>query len=284
VSAGDGGASGGGPPPLLLCFHHAGAGVSAYARWQERLGPAAEVMPVLLPGRDARFREPRITERAALLAELETVAALTEGRPYALYGHSLGGLVAHSFAAARQAAGAPPFAVVIGAVLPPQLRSTLAHSAELPDASLLRLLVRHGVLPPSAADEEDAGGLFRRRVLPCLRDDLRLARDLTGHAGPPLRMPVLALAGRDDPVAPPAGVAQWERYAVGGFRLRLVDGGHLFVRDKALPRLLGEELERFAAQAPATTSRAPVQRPRARSAEQQGPRARGVPNREVVRT
>ncbi|MGI5455132.1 thioesterase II family protein [Streptomyces sp. CA-249302] len=264
MSAGDGRR-----PPLLLCFHHAGAGVSAFARWQARFGTAAEVVPVLLPGRDARAREPRITERAALLAELEVAAAVTEGRPYALYGHSLGGLVAYSFAAAREAAGAPPLAVAIGAVLPPHLRSPLAHSAELPDEPLLRLLVRQGVLPPSAADDELNGGLFRRRVLPRLRDDLRLARDLIGRAGTPLRTPVLALAGRDDPVAPPAGVAQWERFAAGGFRLRLVEGGHLFVRDKALPDLLRRELERL----PATTSRAGVQGTRARSSERQAPAA-----------
>ncbi|MFE9480969.1 thioesterase II family protein [Streptomyces spororaveus] len=232
-------------PPLLLCFHHAGAGVSAFSRWQAEFGAAAEVVPVLLPGRDARVREPRVTELASLLAELEVAAALTRGRPYLLYGHSLGGLVAYSFAAAREAAGDPPQAVVIGAVLPPHLRSLLARSAELPDTPLLRLLVRKGVLPPDAADAERGSDIFRRRVLPPLRDDLRLAQDLVRRAAVPLRAPVLALAGADDPVAPPAGVAQWERYAAGHFRLRTVAGGHLFVRDRALPRLLRTELGGF---------------------------------------
>lgn len=167
-------------PPLLLCFHHAGAGVSAFSRWQAEFGATAEVVPVLLPGRDARVREPRVTELAPLLAELEVAAALTRGRPYLLYGHSLGGLVAYSFAAAREAAGDPPQAVVIGAVLPPHLRSPLALSAELPDTPLLRLLVREGVLPPEAADAERGSDIFRRRVLPPLRDDLRLAQTSSG--------------------------------------------------------------------------------------------------------
>ncbi|WP_405492753.1 thioesterase II family protein [Streptomyces sp. NBC_00096] len=229
-------------PPLLLCFHHAGAGISAFSRWQAQFAAEAEVVPVLLPGRDARVREPRVTGRAALLAELEVAAALTRGRPYLLYGHSLGGLVAYSFAAAREAAGDPPRAVVIGAVLPPHLRSPLALSAELPDTPLLHLLVRQGVLPPEAADEDRGSDLFRRRVLPPLRDDLRLAQDLIRRADVPLRAPVVAVAGAEDPVAPPEGVAQWARYAAGDFRLRTVPGGHLFVRDKTLPGLLRAEL------------------------------------------
>ncbi|MFI6864509.1 thioesterase II family protein [Streptomyces sp. NPDC050421] len=229
-------------PPLLFCFHHAGAGVSAFARWQERFGAALEVVPVLLPGRDARVRERRITDRDALLDELERLTARADDRPYLLYGHSLGGLVAYTLAAAREAAGRPARALVIGAALPPHLRSSLAGGAELPDDRLLQLLVHLGVLPREAALEPESGGIWRRRVLPPLRDDLRLARDLIRSAGTALHTPVLALAGHSDPVAPPAGMDQWARYASGDFRRRTVQGGHLFVRDKALPAVIRREV------------------------------------------
>ena len=36
--------------PWLFCFHHAGAGISSFAKWQKILGDTAEVVPVLLPG------------------------------------------------------------------------------------------------------------------------------------------------------------------------------------------------------------------------------------------
>ncbi|MGW0534442.1 thioesterase II family protein [Streptomyces sp. NPDC003032] len=287
--------SGDSRPPLLLCFHHAGAGVSAFTRWQTEFGAAAEVVPVLLPGRDTRVREPRVTELSALLAELETFAALAEGRDLVLYGHSLGGLVAYSFAAARQLTGCPPRAVVIGAAVPPHLRSPLTGSEELVDIGLLGLLVEKGIMPPEAIDEERAAGIFRRRVLPPLRDDLRLGQDLVRRAGARLRMPVLALAGADDPVARPEAVAQWGRYAAAGFRTRTVDGGHLFVRDRSLPALLrtelsgifpgfapGPSLSRIPRPRISISSRAPFEQVGAGSAEQQ--QHFTGPGREVVRT
>ncbi|WP_051970081.1 thioesterase II family protein [Kitasatospora azatica] len=227
----------------LFCFHHAGAGSSAFARWQHRLGPGTEVVPVLLPGRDNRRREPRITDHDRLVAELvEQLGPLTD-LPYALYGHSLGGLVAHTFARAATAAGLPPARLaVIGAVLPPHLDTALLGYVDMPDGELLRRLVAHGMLPQEAL-EGGASSLWRRTVLPVLRDDLMLARALRAAAAPLPDVPVLALAGLDDAIAPVEGVAQWRRWAGAGFELRTVPGGHVFVRDRALPALLREVLD-----------------------------------------
>lgn len=231
-----------GPVPArrLLCFHHAGAGVSAFAAWQRALGPATEVVPVLLPGRESRRREPRITAADRLVDELlQHLGPLTD-RPYVLYGHSLGGLVTHTFARAALAAGLPPAELaVIGAVLPPHLETSLLSYLGMPDEDLLRRLVAHRMLPAEAL-EGGAGSIWHRTVLPVLRDDLLLAGALRAAAQPLPKVPVLALAGLDDAIAPAAGVAQWSRWAEAGFELRTVPGGHFFVRERALPTLLRE--------------------------------------------
>ncbi|MFI9782632.1 thioesterase II family protein [Kitasatospora sp. NPDC051984] len=232
------------PPPRLICFHHAGAGISAFARWQSVIGPSADVVPLLLPGRGPRIRERRITDPDRLVAELDSLIEPLLDRPFALYGHSLGGLVAHAWAAARQRSGGPqPELVALGAVLPPHLRSPVLAAAALPDPELLRRLVGYGVLPPGAVEEDEATGLWRRRVLPALRDDLYLGRAICERGGEPLHTRVLAVAGEGDPIAPLSGVSQWARYAPGGFELRTVPGGHFFVRERAAPRLLAEQLD-----------------------------------------
>ncbi|WP_254897962.1 thioesterase II family protein [Kitasatospora sp. NA04385] len=236
-----------GGPPRLICFHHAGAGVSAFARWQSAMGSAAEVVPVLLPGRGPRIREQRITDPDRLIAELDSLIGPLLERPFAFYGHSLGGLVAHTYAAALQRSGRPlPRLVAVGAVLPPHLRSPVLAAAALPDDGLLHRLVDHGVLPPGAVDPQETG-LWRRRVLPALRDDLRLGEALCAAGGAALHSPVLAVAGRGDAIATPEGVAQWSRYALDGFELRTVPGGHFFVRERTLPALLAGVLGEAAA-------------------------------------
>ncbi|MFE0350369.1 thioesterase II family protein [Streptomyces griseoluteus] len=231
------------PRPRLFCFHHAGAGVSSFARWQRVFGEHREVMPVLLPGRDARAAEPRITDPGELTAELLSTLGPLLDRPYALYGHSLGALVAHTLTRAVGARGLrEPGFVVLGAALPPHLPSPLLPAAFPPDHELLRRLVAQGQLPRAALTEGE-GGVWHRRALPVIRDDLKLAAALREAGGGPLRVPVLAVAGRDDAVAPVRQVEQWRSYTSAGFALRTIPGDHFFVRGERLPRLLAEELD-----------------------------------------
>ncbi len=226
----------GGDALRLFCFHHAGAGVSSFARWQQVLGGVAEVVPVLLPGRDARSREQRITDPELLLKELDERIGPLMDRPYALYGHSLGGMVAYTCARGRQEAGGrPPELVVVGATNPPHLRSPLLRGVRLPDPELLEVLVAYGVLPRDALVEES---VWQRRVLPALRDDLRLAEALCEVGGPPLESSLLAVAGTRDPLSPASAMAEWDRYAGGGFGTRTVPGDHFFVRNRVTPELL----------------------------------------------
>ncbi|MFF0745793.1 thioesterase II family protein [Streptomyces sp. NPDC004111] len=233
----------------VVCFAHAGAGVSAFHRWPKLLGPDVEITPVLLPGRDARRGETRLTCPDELLAEVSRVVvpSALSGRPYLLYGHSLGGLIAAALVRSLRTQGVPlPALLAVGALPPPDAPPALAHCADLPDAELVRLLDTFGSVPPGT----EPGDLWHRFALPVLRDDFRLADALRERAGAgeragadayggPLPVPVLAVAGREDPLAPPEAMAGWERWATGPFARRTVPGGHFFVREQALPRLIG---------------------------------------------
>ncbi|MFD7259965.1 thioesterase II family protein [Streptomyces sp. NPDC059874] len=241
----------------VWCFAHAGAGVSAFHLWPRLIGPGALPDAWLLPGRDARRGQARATDRPGLLADLAPlVESLARARePYVLYGHSLGGLVAHALTRHLHDRGLPlPALLAVGAVPPPDGPAALAASADLPDTALLRLLDTFDAVPAGTAP----GDLWHRMVFPVLRDDLRLAGALrtdamdTGAADP-LPVPILAVAGREDPLVTPEVVAGWARWTTGPFIHRTVPGGHFFVRDRALPRLIGRAARvvgRVAAPAP----------------------------------
>ncbi|MFE9636685.1 thioesterase II family protein [Streptomyces sp. NPDC006463] len=242
----------------VLCFAHAGAGVSAFHRWPRLVGPGVETKAWLLPGRDGRRGEARVTDRDALLADLAPLveSVVRAGEPYVLYGHSLGGMVAYTLARHLHARGLPlPALLAIGALPPPDAPAALATCADLPDAELLQVLDTLDAVPAGTAP----GDLWHRSVFPVLRDDLRLAGALRaaarepGDAGP-LPVPVLAVAGREDRLGTPEALAGWARWTTGPFAHRTVPGGHFFVRDKALPRLIGRAarvVERATTPAPA---------------------------------
>src|SRR5262249_32070036 len=77
----------------LFCFHHAGGTASAFRTWRGELGPAVAVLPVQLPGRERRAAEPRFTQMAALVADLDRHLDGMLDPPYAFYGHSMGAIV-----------------------------------------------------------------------------------------------------------------------------------------------------------------------------------------------
>lgn len=228
------------PPVLLHCFAHAGAGVSAFHGWPARLGPGALPVAHLLPGRDRRRREPRVTTQQALLADLLDGFRAPSG-PFVLYGHSLGAMVAYTLARALHEAGLrTPGLLVVGACPPPDGPSELADACRRSPEGLVDLLESLGVVPEGARP----GGLWHRAVLPVLRDDLTLADSLRRAArrpvaGSPFAVPLLAVAGDADPLAPPEVMAGWERFSAGPVVRRTVAGDHFFLRGPALPALLG---------------------------------------------
>ncbi|MFF4020793.1 thioesterase II family protein [Streptomyces sp. NPDC001843] len=234
----------GGQRVRLHCLAHAGAGVTSYRNWPAAVGPVVDVVALPLPGRDSRRREPRVTDRAGLLADLlPTLLKAAEEGPYALYGHSLGALVAYTLTRALDDAGVPPpLFLAVGACLPPHTATALVSAADLPDEQLLPLLGDLGSLPQGTA--ASPGGLWRRTVLPVLRDDLRLARSLREAAldpvtGGPVRCPVLVFGGTDDPLAAPDSLGNWQQWASGPIVRHTVAGDHFFAGSVELPRLVG---------------------------------------------
>ncbi|MER7518000.1 alpha/beta fold hydrolase [Streptomyces sp. NPDC126499] len=231
-------------PLRLFCFHHAGGAASSFSGWQERLGGGVAVVPVQLPGREHRVKEPRLRDFARLVDELDEALDPLLEAPYAFYGHSMGGIVAHELTRRRVERGlTPPRQLLVGACPPP-------HRPHLGD----------GVPPERRTDEEltawmaGLGGLpelvrrypeWLRLAVAVLRDDLSLVHSHShghghGHshgsgAGAaavlePLPVPVRALAGSSDPLVPPRLAAEWGRHTTADFRVFTLAGGHFFHR------------------------------------------------------
>ncbi|MER6128497.1 alpha/beta fold hydrolase [Streptomyces sp. NPDC001795] len=226
----------------LLCFHHAGAGAMAFAGWRQRVGPDVDVLAVRLPGRETRLREPRITDAGQLVEELQQDLGPLLEEPYALYGHSMGALVAYRFALHRVAAGLrPPRLLLVGACSAPQLPSDLLDRADLDgltDEQLMEAMADEESMPEVLLRRPD----WLRNTLETLRADLLLARGLRVASVHPLPCPVRAFAGRDDRMVTVEEVRAWEHLTGAGFRLRTVPGAHFFVRGREVPQAVGQAL------------------------------------------
>jgi len=213
----------------LFCFHHAGGGAAAFRLWPARL-PEFDVCAVQLPGRANRLFEPPLTDVNAVVDALVDVVRPLLDRPFVLFGHSMGTLVACLLARRLHAIGAPlPERLFVSGRQPPHRPFPELSMSGLSDAQLLAAVQQHfGGLPAEVLDTPDLLEL----VLPTLRADFAL---LAGHrdaAAEALPLPVVALGGDADPWAAPERLAPWQACTSLPLRTYRFEGGHFYLDDR----------------------------------------------------
>ncbi len=224
-------------PVDLFAIPYAGAGGTVYRPWTRHLRPAVRLHPVTLPGRGARAAEPPARHVAAAVDAVvaQIRQTLAEGGPddgdgYAVFGHSMGALVAYETVRRLGASDAelprPRLLVVSGLDAPDHLPARRPPRHELPDSGLLDLLRDYGGTAPELLDEE-VFGLF----LPPLRADLRVLDTYRWAPGPPLPVPLVCYRGVDDAGMSDTGTAAWERLVTGPFATRAFAGGHFWLHE-----------------------------------------------------
>ncbi|MCF6524506.1 thioesterase II family protein [Streptomyces sp. JJ36] len=215
------------PPLRLLCVPYAGGGPAAFQGWNELLPDAVEPWLLRLPGREARFREEPHTEVSRLVKEAAAVLGPALDGPYALFGHSLGALLAFELARElRRGYGREPVHLSVSARAAPHLPLRHAVVHRLPDDLLLEALDRRfQAIPPALRDDPQLRALY----LPVLRADVTLLETYAHTEEPPLSCPVTAYGGTDDPEFGPGELEAWRRHTSAGFRVRSFPGGHFFL-------------------------------------------------------
>ncbi|MFC7986258.1 thioesterase II family protein [Streptomyces sp. NPDC057336] len=236
-------------PVRLVCLPHAGGSAGFYYPLARALAPRAEVLAVQYPGRQDRRAEPPATDLETLADRIAEGLVPWTDRPYALFGHSMGALVAFEAARRLRAAGHGPVELFVS-----------GHHAPEPDA---------GGTPQPVTDEEVIAEIRAlngtgdtliddpetlRMILPALRADYEALSRYRFRPGAPLDCPVTAFAGDDDPKAGVEGVRAWQTRTTGAFELNVFGGGHFFLVDRQAEVLgvLAEHLGRVAAPAVAS--------------------------------
>jgi medium-chain acyl-[acyl-carrier-protein] hydrolase len=226
----------------LLCFPHAGSGAFAYRTWPADLPEWVEVCAVQLPGRETRLREKPIGSLPELIQRLLPAIPPQLDRPLALFGHSMGALIAFELARAlrRQQLATPVHLLVSGRVAPHLPPRHQPMHLESDDVFIERLRLFNGTADAVLSNVE-----LMRLFLPLLRADFRLNEAYTYAPEPPLDCPISVFGGRDDRVAPVEQMAGWREQTSGRYTERVLPGGHFFVQtaQAQLCRAIAEDLQ-----------------------------------------
>lgn len=227
----------------LLCLPYSGASAMVYSRWRRKVPQWLEVQPVELPGRGARFDQPLHTDMRALAMQLAQELKPKLSAPYALFGHSLGALLACEMAHAFRTLGCPePAALFASGTAAPTMRADYDHGFAEPksDAQLIeQLRTLNGTAEEVLANEE-----LMSLTLPILRADFLLCGRFQPVQRPLLKCPVHVLGGKADR-ATTEQLIGWSKETHGSFSLDMLAGGHFFIHEheaKVL-RVIKDQLE-----------------------------------------
>jgi surfactin synthase thioesterase subunit len=226
----------------IFCLPYAGGGSAMFYQWQRRMSADFQVLPVRLPGREARILEPSYHSVPELVSALAPAIIPFLHFPYALFGHSMGGLLAFELVRELRRRGfKEPVRLFISAAPAPQNPLPDGPTGHLSDSAfIIEVKRRYGGIPAQVLENPELLNL----ILPCLRADFQMIESYQYHEAPPLSCPIACYGGSTDSRTNAGQLEGWRCHTRSEFCMRFFPGDHFFFQDHpdVLPFAMSEEL------------------------------------------
>ncbi|WP_308165636.1 thioesterase II family protein [Nocardia noduli] len=205
-----------------MCFPHAGGSASFFLPLSRAMPPEVEVLSVQYPGRQDRRNESPAGSIAALADSIADNMRFSD-KPLALFGHSMGAILAYEVTKRLSITKSPIALFVSGRRAPSRYRLEIAHT--LSDEKLLEELKTLGGTDSRAFADND----IVRMILPVVRADYRAIETYFHEPGTEVSIPISAHIGDRDPRVTVDEASSWKRHTSSSFELHIHTGGHFYL-------------------------------------------------------
>jgi medium-chain acyl-[acyl-carrier-protein] hydrolase len=210
----------------LFCLPYAGGGAAVYRTWSEVLPRSVEVCPVHLPGREMRLKEKALSSVFPLVDAMAPALAPVLDKPFVLFGHSMGALVAFELAnKLRRDYSLLPEVLFVSARVAPSADLKRRLLSKLPDDELIAEIMSLNGTDKNVLEHQE----LLRLTLPTLRADLALHENYKYSEETALQCPIVAFGGLRDPKIDMEGLEGWRNHTSNSFARRLLAGDHFFI-------------------------------------------------------
>lgn len=212
----------------LFAFPYAGAGTVVYRTWAAGLPKDVELNVIRLPGRESRLREQPYTQMQPLVTALVDAIQSTLDKPFAFFGHSMGGLVAFETARELRRRGLPmPLHLLISARRAPHLPDPDTLLYHLPDSVFVKEMQRrYDGIPVAILQTPELLALF----VPMLKADFQVIETYTHTPEAPLDVPISAFGGTQDFVLRAGDLDGWREHTTQAFGVQKFVGKHFYLQ------------------------------------------------------
>ncbi|MEV0292100.1 alpha/beta fold hydrolase [Nocardia sp. NPDC050710] len=225
------------PAARVICFPHAGGSADYFTPLARALPPEIELLAVQNPGRQERYREPRLETIAELAAAALPSVTPWLDRPTILFGHSMGAV--QVFELARRLTDAAGIVLFVSARrAPSRVRVETVHQRT--DRAIVAEMRALGGTDLRVFDDEETAALY----LPVIRSDYRAVETYRCAAEVTVHYPITALVGDRDPRVSLADIEAWRTHTTAEFATCVLRGGHFYLADQipAVAELLAAQL------------------------------------------
>lgn len=210
----------------LFCFPYAGGSANIFRAWAQRLPPSVEVIGVQAPGKGSRMLDPPYKNVHALVdGLLDALTPMLHEKPFSLFGHSNGALIAFELSCMLQRHGLPlPRRLFLSASPAPWVRVFDKPYSQMNDAEFKSMLKDFNGTPSEILDDVD---LFQL-LLPGLRADFSMSEGYLYTHGRKLAVPVDVYHGAQDDIEP-AQIHAWSEHIASLPRFEQIPGDHFYI-------------------------------------------------------
>jgi acyl transferase domain-containing protein/surfactin synthase thioesterase subunit/acyl carrier protein len=253
----------------LFCFPFAGGGSAVYRTWNDRIGQSIEVIAVEPPGRLGRIDQKPVSDIRIFATQAARAMTPLLDRPYAVFGHCLGGLTMYETVRELQRQDQrPPIHAFVSGSRPPDLTDQEGPFERLLQDRLLRDRRYDPFLPIHEQPEDvfaEVIRLFRidsteqmlknpelrALVLPVVRAEFEMAFAYRHRREAPWNFPITCFNGADDLYVTRTDILSWGRFTTASIQVHIRQGEHFLLVDdsdfllRAINRDIADHLGSF---------------------------------------
>ncbi len=214
----------------IFCFPYAGGSARVYKSWQKYLPPEIEVVPIEVKGRGKRYGEKLCDNMGEMVQDVfgQIRDQLQEGE-YAIYGHSMGAVVAHEicYKIIEEELPTPLHLFLSGRQAPHCPKDEEEKTYLLSDDKFRAKLVDYGGTPTEVLENDELMKIF----VPILRGDFKVC-DTYKHQKQNYKFDfgITIMTGLEEDLSEEQ-IEGWQIYTGKKLNNHRFPGGHFFIHE-----------------------------------------------------
>lgn len=212
----------------LFCVPYAGGSAAIYNKWEKHIDARIKVVPIELAGKGTRFNEEIYNKIEDAVDDVYEIVKRGIDKPYGLFGHSMGGIIAYELAHKIAKSNLPnPEYIFVSGIKPPHMWKDRKTIHMLSDREFEKEIVDMGGTPTEIFENKELLELF----LPIIRKDLRIVEQHIYIKKSPLNIETIVFYGDEEKINDKEA-NQWHIHTSKECKIFKISGNHFFINDE----------------------------------------------------